>query len=91
MKELNYGDIVNISSLSAMYPYPLYNVYRATKAVVRHLTSSLRIDLLESKSGVRALCILPIFLTTNKRVNELLKALEINSIFCDINGELAAE
>jgi NADP-dependent 3-hydroxy acid dehydrogenase YdfG len=40
------GDIVNMSSVAATYPYPGGNVYGATKAFVRQLSLNLRADLL---------------------------------------------
>jgi 3-hydroxy acid dehydrogenase/malonic semialdehyde reductase len=42
----NRGDIINISSIAATYPYPGGNVYGATKAFVRQLSLNLRADLL---------------------------------------------
>jgi len=42
----NRGDIVNLSSVAATYPYPGGNVYGATKAYVRQLSLNLRADLL---------------------------------------------
>jgi NADP-dependent 3-hydroxy acid dehydrogenase YdfG len=42
----NRGDIINMSSVAATYPYPGGNVYGATKAYVRQLSLNLRADLL---------------------------------------------
>ena len=42
----NRGDIINMSSVAASYPYPGGNVYGATKAFVRQLSLNLRADLL---------------------------------------------
>jgi len=42
----NRGDIVNMSSVAATYPYPGGNVYGASKAYVRQLSLNLRADLL---------------------------------------------
>ncbi|HEY1725511.1 MAG TPA: SDR family NAD(P)-dependent oxidoreductase [Steroidobacteraceae bacterium] len=42
----NRGDIINLSSVAATYPYPGGNVYGATKAFVRQLSLNLRADLL---------------------------------------------
>ena len=42
----NRGDIINMSSVAATYPYPGANVYGATKAYVRQLSLNLRADLL---------------------------------------------
>lgn len=44
----NRGDIVNISSVAATYPYPGGNVYGGTKAFVRQFSLNLRSDLLGS-------------------------------------------
>jgi len=44
----NRGDIINMSSVAATYPYPGGNVYGATKAFVRQLSLNLRADLLGS-------------------------------------------
>jgi 3-hydroxy acid dehydrogenase/malonic semialdehyde reductase len=46
MVERNRGDIINMSSVAASYPYPGGNVYGATKAYVRQLSLNLRADLL---------------------------------------------
>jgi 3-hydroxy acid dehydrogenase/malonic semialdehyde reductase len=46
MVERNRGDIINMSSIAASYPYPGGNVYGATKAYVRQLSLNLRADLL---------------------------------------------
>lgn len=40
------GDIINVSSVAANYPYPGGNVYGATKAFVRQFSLNLRADLL---------------------------------------------
>ena len=42
----NRGDIINMSSVAATYPYPGGNVYGASKAFVRQLSLNLRADLL---------------------------------------------
>lgn len=47
----NRGDILNMSSVAATYPYPGGNVYGATKAFVRQFSLNLRADLLGT--GVR--------------------------------------
>jgi 3-hydroxy acid dehydrogenase / malonic semialdehyde reductase len=44
----NRGDIINMSSVAATYPYPGGNVYGASKAYVRQLSLNLRADLLGS-------------------------------------------
>ncbi len=51
------GDIVNVSSVAANYPYPGGNVYGATKAFVRQFSLNLRADLLGT--GVRVTSVEP--------------------------------
>jgi 3-hydroxy acid dehydrogenase/malonic semialdehyde reductase len=46
MVERNRGDVINMSSIAATYPYPGGNVYGATKAYVRQFSLGLRADLL---------------------------------------------
>lgn len=46
MVERNRGDIINIASVAASYPYPGGNVYGGTKAFVRQFSLGLRADLL---------------------------------------------
>ncbi|MFZ5721378.1 MAG: SDR family NAD(P)-dependent oxidoreductase [Pseudomonadota bacterium] len=52
MVERNRGDVLNISSVAATYPYPGGNVYGATKAFVRQFSLNLRADLLGTKIRV---------------------------------------
>jgi len=42
----NRGDVLNMASVAANYPYPGGNVYGATKAFVRQFSLNLRADLL---------------------------------------------
>ncbi|MFI4869248.1 MAG: SDR family NAD(P)-dependent oxidoreductase [Steroidobacterales bacterium] len=51
----NRGDIINLSSIAATYPYPGGNVYGATKAYVRQLSLNLRADLLGTAIRVTSL------------------------------------
>ena len=51
----NRGDIINLSSVAATYPYPGGNVYGATKAYVRQLSLNLRADLLGTAIRVTSL------------------------------------
>jgi 3-hydroxy acid dehydrogenase / malonic semialdehyde reductase len=51
----NRGDIVNMSSVAATYPYPGANVYGATKAYVRQFSLNLRADLLGTRVRVAAI------------------------------------
>lgn len=47
MVEREYGHIINIGSTAGHEPYPMGNVYVATKFAVKALSQSFRIDLLE--------------------------------------------
>jgi 3-hydroxy acid dehydrogenase / malonic semialdehyde reductase len=49
------GDVVNVASVAASYPYPGGNVYGATKAFVRQFSLNLRADLLGTKVRVTSL------------------------------------
>lgn len=51
----NRGDVVNISSVAASYPYPGGNVYGATKAFVRQFSLNLRADLIGTKVRVTSI------------------------------------
>ena len=51
----NRGDLINISSVAANYPYPGGNVYGATKAFVRQFSLNLRADLLGTKIRVTSI------------------------------------
>ena len=51
----NRGDVINISSVAANYPYPGGNVYGATKAFVRQFSLNLRADLLGTKIRVTSI------------------------------------
>jgi len=55
MVSRNRGDIINMSSGAATYPYPGGNVYGATKAFVRQLSLNLRADLLGTNLRVVAI------------------------------------
>jgi NADP-dependent 3-hydroxy acid dehydrogenase YdfG len=46
------GDVVNIASVAATYPYPGGNVYGATKAFARQFSLNLRADLIGTKVRV---------------------------------------
>ena len=48
----NRGDVLNVSSVAASYPYAGGNVYGATKAFVRQFSLNLRADLLGTKIRV---------------------------------------
>ncbi len=49
------GDVMNLSSVAASYPYPGGNVYGATKAFVRQFSLNLRADLLGTKVRVTSI------------------------------------
>jgi 3-hydroxy acid dehydrogenase / malonic semialdehyde reductase len=51
----NSGDVINLSSVAANYPYPGANVYGATKAFVRQFSLNLRSDLLGTKVRVTSI------------------------------------
>lgn len=51
----NRGDVVNVASVAASYPYPGGNVYGATKAFVRQFSLNLRADLLGTRVRVTSL------------------------------------
>jgi NADP-dependent 3-hydroxy acid dehydrogenase YdfG len=55
MVERNRGDVINLSSVAATYPYPGGNVYGATKAFVRQFSLNLRADLLGTKVRVTSI------------------------------------
>jgi 3-hydroxy acid dehydrogenase / malonic semialdehyde reductase len=57
MVERGRGDIVNMSSVAATYPYPGGNIYGATKAFVRQFSLNLRADVVGT--GVRVTSIEP--------------------------------
>jgi len=51
----NRGDVLNMASVAACYPYPGGNVYGATKAFVRQFSLNLRADLLGTKVRVTSI------------------------------------
>jgi 3-hydroxy acid dehydrogenase/malonic semialdehyde reductase len=51
----NRGDVMNISSVAASYPYPGGNVYGATKSFVRQFSLNLRADLIGTKVRVTSI------------------------------------
>ena len=51
----NRGDVINLSSVAASYPYPGGNVYGATKSFVRQFSLNLRADLLGTKIRVTSI------------------------------------
>lgn len=57
MVERGSGYVMNVASIAAYTPTPLFAVYSATKAYVRHLTEALDTEL--QGTGVRAICVNP--------------------------------
>lgn len=57
MAARDYGDILNIGSITGSRPYPTGNVYGATKAFIHQFTQNLHADLLGR--NIRAMCIEP--------------------------------
>ncbi len=55
MVERNRGDVLNMSSVAATYPYPGGNAYGATKAFVRQFSLNLRADLVGTAIRVTAI------------------------------------
>jgi NADP-dependent 3-hydroxy acid dehydrogenase YdfG len=55
MVERNRGDVINIASVAATYPYPGGNVYGATKAFVRQFSLNLRADLIGTRVRVTSI------------------------------------
>jgi NADP-dependent 3-hydroxy acid dehydrogenase YdfG len=51
------GDVVNVGSIAARYPYLGGNVYAATKAFMHQLSANMRADL--EGTGVRVCCVAP--------------------------------
>ncbi len=51
------GYILNVSSISAVMPYPTISLYGPTKAFIRHFTRALRFEL--KPRGVRITCLIP--------------------------------
>ena len=55
MVDRNKGDVLNMASVAASYPYPGGNVYGASKAFVRQFSLNLRSDLLGTKVRVTSI------------------------------------
>lgn len=68
MRENNFGTIVNLSSLADRYPRPVTTVYAATKAYVRSLSDSLRLQ--NAKYNIRVINVAPASIDT-PMVNKL--------------------
>ena len=57
MEKNQTGYILNVSSISAVMPYPTISLYGPTKAFLRQFTRALRSEL--QGTGVSVLCLLP--------------------------------
>jgi short-subunit dehydrogenase len=57
MKTRRYGYILNVSSISAVMPYPTISLYGPTKAFMRHFTRAIRTEL--KPYGVHVTCLIP--------------------------------
>lgn len=55
MVQRNRGDVINLSSVAASYPYPGGNVYGATKSFVRQFSLNLRADLIGTQVRVTSI------------------------------------
>ena len=58
-KEKNSGYILNVASLAAFFPGPLFGAYYASKAYVLRLTQSIREELRRDKSDVKISVLCP--------------------------------
>ncbi len=52
MKSQGFGHIINIGSIAGLEPYPGGNIYCATKAAIKSLNKSLRMDLIRTNIRV---------------------------------------
>ncbi len=57
MKEKRSGYILNVSSISAVMPFPTISVYGPTKTFLRYFTRAIRTEL--KPYGVRVCCLIP--------------------------------
>ncbi len=57
MKARGSGYILNVSSISAVMPYPTISMYGPTKAFLRHFTRAIRTEM--KPYGIRVTCMLP--------------------------------
>ena len=55
MVSRNRGDVINVASVAASYPYPGGNVYGGSKAFVRQFSLNLRADLLGTRIRVTSI------------------------------------
>ena len=57
MKTRKHGQIMNVSSISAVMPYPLISLYGPTKTYLRYFTRALRTEL--RPYGINVTCLIP--------------------------------
>lgn len=91
MKELNKGHVVTISSISAVTPIANAKIYSATKAAVRSLSTTLRMEVMDENKDISVTTVLPFFLTTNKRVDKLIQLSHLPKTLPSIDGDIAAK
>lgn len=91
MKELNQGYIVNIASVSALLPVPLFKIYGATKAAVRSYTSAVRMECLLERKNVTVTTVMPTFLSTNKRTTTAAQLCGLHNFLPVLEGEIVAK
>ena len=58
-RERNRGYIMNVASIAAFFPGPLFSAYYASKAYVFRLTQALNEELRQEKSGVKVCVLCP--------------------------------
>ena len=56
MHKDNYGKILNVASILAFFPMPLYSVYAATKSFVLSFSEALSNELMKTNISVTCLC-----------------------------------
>lgn len=69
MRKHNFGTIINLSSLADRYPRPQNSVYAATKAYVKSLSDSLRMQ--NAKYNIRVINVAPALVATPMVINAL--------------------
>jgi short-subunit dehydrogenase len=57
MKSRKQGHILNVSSISAVMPYPMISLYGPTKTYLRYFTRALRTEM--KPYGVNVTCLIP--------------------------------
>lgn len=69
MRKYKFGTIINLSSLADRYPRPQNSVYAATKAYVKSLSDSLRMQ--NAKYNIRVINVAPALIATPMVINAL--------------------